>query len=299
MKAKKVFKIIGIILLVLFIILLIHTARNFIIISKIQNNFSKYKFSDNYHIASISKESDDDIHNMNFYKKDNKQVSIIERSIDNKIYRISLYNNGEKNDIFWDNPEGKICQLDTESSIVTLNIVNVLDTDNIWQKIIGSLFSKIRSVTYNQKECYVVNNFMGVAFMNDAEKNELYIEKDTGLCIKSIQGNMENERQYEFNNVDDSIFIEPDISEYKVNSDNNIQNSDISINVLVKEIKNEYILGTNDKNEEIIIHIDKNTQVVGLGPYVGDYIQVYTSDDTIATTYPLQVFNVTKIVIDE
>ena len=90
---------------------------------------------------------------MNFYKKDNKQVSIIERSIDNKIYKFHYITMVKKMIFFWDNPEGRICQLDIESSIVTLNIVNVLDTDNIWQKIIGSLFSKIRSVTYNQKEC--------------------------------------------------------------------------------------------------------------------------------------------------
>ena len=76
-------------------------------------------------------------------------------------------------------------------------------------------------------------------------------------------------------------------------------NTEKPINVLVKEIKDDYLLGINDKNEEVIVHIDENTQIIGLGIYVGDYIHVYTSDKTIATTYPLQVFNVTKIVIDE
>ena len=41
-----------------------------------------------------------------------------------------------------------------------------------------------------------------------------YIEKDTGLFVKEIQKESSNEKEYEFDNVDDSIFVEPDISQY-------------------------------------------------------------------------------------
>ena len=43
MNKKKVFKIIGIIILVLVVIFFIYAIRNFTIIRKLQNKFSKYE----------------------------------------------------------------------------------------------------------------------------------------------------------------------------------------------------------------------------------------------------------------
>ena len=42
MKNKKVFKIIGIILMIIFAIFLIHTIRNYIIITNLQKRVAKY-----------------------------------------------------------------------------------------------------------------------------------------------------------------------------------------------------------------------------------------------------------------
>ena len=44
----------------------------------------------------------------------------------------------------------------------------------------------------------------------------MYIEKDTGLLVKMMEGTTVSEREQEFNNVDDSIFVEPDISQYTI-----------------------------------------------------------------------------------
>ena len=42
-----------------------------------------------------------------------------------------------------------------------------------------------------------------------------YIQKkNTGLYVKSIIDESNSEREYEFDTVDDSIFSEPDISQY-------------------------------------------------------------------------------------
>ncbi len=49
-----------------------------------------------------------------------------------------------------------------------------------------------------------------------SEGAEIYIDKDTGLLVKIIEAGIDSKREYEINTVDDSIFIEPDISEYKV-----------------------------------------------------------------------------------
>ena len=45
-------------------------------------------------------------------------------------------------------------------------------------------------------------------------KNEIYVEKNTGLLTKSVLNDQVMNREYEFNNVDDSTFIEPNIREY-------------------------------------------------------------------------------------
>lgn len=84
---------------------------------------------------------------------------------------------------------------------------------NIFKKF----FTRISNGKLNQKECYIINDFVNPFFMNDNNKNEVYIEKDTGLYIKSIMGSNVTDREYEFDNVEDSIFIEPDISEYNNN----------------------------------------------------------------------------------
>ena len=49
-----------------------------------------------------------------------------------------------------------------------------------------------------------------------SEGAEIYIDKETGLFVKSTEAGIVNEREYEFNMVEDSIFTEPDISEYKL-----------------------------------------------------------------------------------
>ena len=45
---------------------------------------------------------------------------------------------------------------------------------------------------------------------------ELYIEKETGLCLKSTIMNQTSVMEYKFDNVTDEIFTEPDMSLYEL-----------------------------------------------------------------------------------
>ena len=98
-------------------------------------------------------------------------------------------------------------------------MVNYLETDNNWQTFLSSFFAKIYKKNLGQKECYVVDNFQSPLFLNDADKNEVYLEKDTGLMVKSIFGETESFREYEFDNVKDEVFVEPNIGDYKILTD--------------------------------------------------------------------------------
>lgn len=210
-KVKKMLKIILFIILIIIILLLIHTVRNFIIIKEIQNNISPYLDSTNYHIKSVATEADGTIITINYYEKDNKQTMIMERNNNGNIEKMSMYNNGERTNIYYDTNAGKTVQLNAETTLF-FEIFNCLETENGGQTFMMSLTSNIMTKNYNDKECYVVNLFMN----NNGKKEEYYIDKGTGLYIKANIFDQIVERTYEFDNVSDDLFTEPDISEYAI-----------------------------------------------------------------------------------
>lgn len=214
MKIKKVLKILGIIVVILIILISIYTIRNYVIIRNLQNKFSQYSNSSNYYIKSVSTEKDGTIVTTEYYQKDNKQVLFLERNLNGETSKISMYNNGERTDIFWDNKENKTAQLDSGTTI-SMDIYNYLETDNNWQTFLGCLTSRIKSTNYNGKDCYLINGFMSSTSLT-SEDAEIYIDKETGLFVKTNESGIVNEREYEFDKVDDSIFEEPDISQYTI-----------------------------------------------------------------------------------
>lgn len=212
MKIKKVLKILGIIIAILIILVLIHTIRNYVIITGLQNKISQYSNSSNHYIKSVATESNGTIVTMEYYKKDDKQAVLLERNVNGEISKISMYNNGKRTDTFWENKENKTAKLDNKTTIV-VNIYNGLETDNKWQTLWSSITSSIKSTNYNGKECYIIKGFMSSTSLT-SKGAETYIEKDTGLFVKSIEENISTEKEYKFDSVEDSIFSEPDISQY-------------------------------------------------------------------------------------
>lgn len=212
MKVKKVWKIIGMIIAILILFVLIHTIRNYVIITDLQNKNLKYSNSSNYFIKSVATEENGTMITMEYYKKDDKQAVFLERNLNGEISKISMYHNGERTDTFWDNKENKTVQLDS-GTIIEVNIYNHLETENHWQTFLGSLFAKVKSTNYNGKECYKIKGFLSSSSLT-FEGTETYIEKDTGLFVKNIEGTTITEKEYKFDCVEDTIFSEPDISQY-------------------------------------------------------------------------------------
>lgn len=209
---KNVLKIALIVIAILLVILIIHTIRNYVIVTDLQNKIAEYNGSTNYHIKSVATENNGTIVKMDYYKKDGKQVVFMERNVNNEITKISMYNNGERTDTFTETKDSKIAQLNS-GTIMSVGIYNHLENDSKWQTILGCISAKIKSVDYNGKECYIVKEFMSSTSLT-FEGAETYIDKETGLFVKSTEADIVNERSYEFNMVDDSIFTEPDISQY-------------------------------------------------------------------------------------
>lgn len=212
MKTKKVLKIIGIIVVILILGILALTMINYTTIKGLQNKMAKYSNSTNYYIKLVTTEDNATTVTTEYYKKDNKQAVFIERNINGEISRISMYNNGTRTDTFYDNKENKTAQLDNET-FISVSLYNQLETDSDWLTFWGSIFTRISSKKYNGKECYVIKGFTSPNSLTFKDA-EIYIEKDTGLLVKSIEGNRITEREYKFDNVEDTIFFEPDISQY-------------------------------------------------------------------------------------
>ncbi len=214
-KLRKILIILAIIVLVIVVLFLIHTFRNFVIIKTLQNNVEKYVASTNYHVKSITTE-DKSTRTVNYYKKDGKQAMIMEIDRDGEVSKQLMYNNGERTDIFYDTPQEKTVQLDSGVALWLGEISNYLQTDNDWQTFIASMQASIKTTEYNGKKCYIINNFPTSMVMDGEEKNEYYIEKDTGLLVKSNIDSTITEKEYEFDNVSDEVFTEPDVGQYKI-----------------------------------------------------------------------------------
>ena len=216
MKMRKILMVLGIIIAILVMIVLVHTIRNYMIITDLQNKISQYVNSTNYYIKSIATVKDGTI-TMEYYRKDNNQVVFLERNLNDTINKIAIYNDGEKTDTFTQTPDTKIAQLNS-GTMMSINIYNHLETENNWQTFLGSMLTSVKSTNYNGKDCYIIKGFMSLTSLS-FEGAETYIEKDTGLFIKDVEGETITEKEYEFDNVDDSIFVEPDISQYKIQED--------------------------------------------------------------------------------
>ena len=214
MKIKKGLKIIGIIILIIIVLILIHTIRNTIIISNLQNKVEKYSNSNNYHIKATMHISESITMNINQYQKNEKQLLVLERIVNDEKIKMSYYNIGSRIDMFLETKDEKIVELGKVNEILGLSSTTPLQTDNLWQTILYSLPARITTVKVNDYECYSINNFLSPYNLLGKNKTEYDIEKETGLVRKIVLDEQITTREYEFENVDDSIFVEPDISQY-------------------------------------------------------------------------------------
>jgi len=220
MNKKKVFKTIGILVLIIVILMLLYVIRNTIIVTKLQKNIKEYTSKTNFSIKVTNLTSETSKMTVNYYKKDNKEAVILERNVDENSVKMSFYNNGERKDLFIETNDKKTVQVNTKNQLLGLNITDSLQTDNLWQTILYSSIARIKTENVNGKECYKVSDFYSPYWMYGEKITEFYIEKDTGLLIKTVIDDEVAVREYSFDDVEDSAFVEPDIGLYTVVEEN-------------------------------------------------------------------------------
>lgn len=216
-KQKKKIILIIMILIILFIVLgLIHTIRNFIIINNLQKNIEAYVSKNEFYIKTSEINND----NMNttftdYYKKDNKEFIFLEKNKNGEITVISEYITDEKSNIYIDTEESAIAKLGTQADMKA-EIPNLLKSNNFFIKLFNSMISNIKKTEYNEKPIYLISNFLSTSNLFDNSIIDIYVEKDTGLCVRTEDGAVTTEIEYNFDNIDEAVFYEPNIEDYQV-----------------------------------------------------------------------------------
>ncbi len=234
-KKINILKLIISLILVVFIIL---TARKVIIISSLSKNAENTINTSNYHTVTYSYYLEDYSKTEVFSLGDKKKIITTQRK-DNGINKITIF--ARKNESFNENDNKYIANIYREvrdekdgkiEKVVNLNQEieifvnpqNVTKTENYLQLFVYSILSSVKDTTFNGEECYYISNFKSV---NNNLEEGMYVNKSTGLPISSIAYEYKNpdgtrgrvptsDYIYEFNEVKEEEFVEPNIDEYKV-----------------------------------------------------------------------------------
>lgn len=218
MNKKKLLVIILLIALILIVIFLGNTIRKMIIIKDLNQKVARYENSEN-HYEKIINNSGATETITEYYCKGDNAVLFLNTTIKDtgETKKLTNYFKGGKTNTYIETEEEKIVLLDSNALPSKIMIHGLDYGNNIWYLFQMAVVTSIKSGEHNGKECYIIS--LG-------DKSVTYIEKETGLRVKAKEGvavdqngnetDIIVEYYYEFDNVDDSIFIEPDINEYTI-----------------------------------------------------------------------------------
>lgn len=242
MENKKIkwWKKILIIILIILLIFIISILRKTIILSNIDNKVSNLENSNNNIYAEISSED----YKLKKYIKNDVEKLVIERTDENgEFSKIIQYTYPDQRKVYTEKEGIKEMNIYNEVASVRgshiensgvassyTSIINFAYNSNIFEKIVDSIVTNIKSVEIEGKKCYELTSKYNSNFIysENTEEMKSYIEKDSGVPIKLIEiinNNGENIEKvttykYQFNIVTDEDIKEPNSQEYKMQEQN-------------------------------------------------------------------------------
>lgn len=135
--------------------------------------------------------------------------------------KVTFFKNGDTLNTYNESQYEKTAILNEKKELYNINLPCVINQENIKPVILNAMNSKIKSTTVDGKECYLIESSSEAFIMHaSVEKMQIFIEKETGLAIKVIEYDNQEETtisyKYEFDKVTDEDLKEPNISEYKI-----------------------------------------------------------------------------------
>lgn len=211
------------IVFILVVLFAVFPGRNMVIIAslkdkaEISNQKSDNMYTKISHYSSIASPM-----TFEYYCKDGIVKSIITTS-GLGATTTTEYMYPDQSRVFTDGPDGKTL---TIWNSIEDGYVSPIPTDLYYNSIKDlfsiSMKSKIETIKLDGKECYVISN----TFDTEETKIEYYVDKDTGLWLKTIQRGLVQEQsqstyratvieyEYSFGTVTDEDMQEPDATEY-------------------------------------------------------------------------------------
>lgn len=224
MEKKKIIKICIIVLALVVVLVLVYMTRNYIIAKDIiDKNVAKAVQSESIHTKTIIKEGENVRETFDNYKKGDKELTInIMNNEDGSETKISMYTVGTNETTYYENKEGKFVEQEEvqEMPVITEEDAYAqFEKESKLETFFAGAFTSFKSVNIDGKDCYLIEKSelpIFKDFENGKNKTEIYVDKDTGLIIRTVANGLTTEYEYEVDNVNDVIFTEPDISEYEL-----------------------------------------------------------------------------------
>ncbi len=232
-KYKNKLRVLRTIILIIILAFAISAGRKIYIVGDLYNKAEQIVKNTNYH-KEISSMSEGNFTKTEIWATDNKIKMILKKFDDDKIEVREIHGTKKGrmensdidayiiNEYITINGE-KIAKLNHEVQI-SVAPQNPFYAENKFQLFLYAILSSIKSTTFDGKECYYITNYEEPFSMNETG---MYLDKETGLPISYAGYETEfidsgvgripaAEYKYEFNTVTEDAFVEPDISEYKV-----------------------------------------------------------------------------------
>ena len=209
----KIWKKLLIMFFVILIIFIIITLRKFIILTNLEK-VSKDIIKNNNYYAELYSLQGNSVSIRKSYNKDSKYLTTFETFGANipETRKITIYNDEKGQTGIIQAGENKIAILDGNmlGGQVGINTFSTYDM-GFWNKMLLAIISRITTEQCSNKECYLVET---------ANTWKMWVEKDSGLILREINGDNITEYKYKFNIVRDEDILKPDISDCKIQENN-------------------------------------------------------------------------------
>lgn len=220
---KKIYIIIILLLIILLAITLVPIVQRICILSNLSNKANKYASSTNFHMIKYSYD-DESYVKYEFWQMENSKKIELTSFKNDVVTKIKIYANKNQDNYeinsYIDKNGEKTAYSNIQNEYIGTCIDNVFKKDNYFEFIKSAIFSTVKKTTFDGTECYYILNFDRG---NGVLSNGIYVDIETGLIINEIAYTYENETtypatnyKYDFDNVTEDDFIEPDINDYKI-----------------------------------------------------------------------------------
>ncbi len=221
MNKKSIWKVLLLLFIIILFIFIFLTARKMILLSNLKNKQKEIMNKDNYY-AHLTSYTGTSMKTIDIYHKNDKHyMKEVEFNTPNDVKILDIYNTGNLCNTYITDKSGKYVQKNGQAYELHILYNDLAYTKSFWALVKQAVISDIKSDICNGKECYNITNLL------DDCKN-VYIEKDTGLIVRvygfessttfenqtTVKTNGLTDFKYQFNQVKDDIFTQPNMSEY-------------------------------------------------------------------------------------